>query len=393
MSARLPSSPTSIRTRSTSIRRTSPRASPRERRRSCPSISSAGPRRSRSSRELGLPLIEDAAQAFGARGRRADRRLLDLQLLPDEEPLRARRRRARDLHRRRGGGARPHAPLPRLAGQAHVRASRDELPAGRDPGRGAARLPPASSTGWNDARGARRPRATASSGSASSSSCPPTSPVTSTTCSSSARRSATRSAAALDRGADRERRRTTCRRSTSSPRSVPRLLRGRPAGDRARRGARTSRCRCGPGSRPSSRSGSSRPCARRSACRPSDEVPGQQAPALAGRRRRGPRRGRVGPRLVRPLRGRHAARVLRPVPRVGRRRARRRRSRSRSSSPSASTTAGGATSRRGTCGARCVASRRPSVAVFLVFTLLDFHPAESPARDLDRRHAAPARAS
>ena len=39
---------------------------------------------------LGLPLIEDAAQAFGAAGRRERRRLLDLQLLPDEEPLRAR---------------------------------------------------------------------------------------------------------------------------------------------------------------------------------------------------------------------------------------------------------------------------------------------------------------
>ena len=39
---------------------------------------------------LGLPLIEDAAQAFGADGDRPDRHLLDVQLLPDEEPLRAR---------------------------------------------------------------------------------------------------------------------------------------------------------------------------------------------------------------------------------------------------------------------------------------------------------------
>ena len=44
---------------------------------------------------LGVPLLEDAAQAFGAPGHRDDGRLLDLQLLPDEEPLRARRRRAR----------------------------------------------------------------------------------------------------------------------------------------------------------------------------------------------------------------------------------------------------------------------------------------------------------
>ena len=45
-------------------------------------------------------------------------------------------------------------------------------------------------------------------------------------------------------------------------------------------------------------------------------------------------------------------------------------SRSRSSSPSASTTAGGATSRPGTCGAPSGASRSPSIAVFVVFSLL-----------------------
>ena len=39
---------------------------------------------------LGLPLIEDAAQAFGAAGRREHGRLLHVQLLPDQEPLRAR---------------------------------------------------------------------------------------------------------------------------------------------------------------------------------------------------------------------------------------------------------------------------------------------------------------
>ena len=39
---------------------------------------------------LGLPLIEDAAQAFGAEGVAQTGCLLDLQLLPDEEPLRAR---------------------------------------------------------------------------------------------------------------------------------------------------------------------------------------------------------------------------------------------------------------------------------------------------------------
>ena len=43
---------------------------------------------------FGLPLVEDAAQAFGSPGIATEHRL-DLQLLPDEEPVRARRRRAR----------------------------------------------------------------------------------------------------------------------------------------------------------------------------------------------------------------------------------------------------------------------------------------------------------
>ena len=75
------------------------------------------------------------------RGRRERGRLLDVQLLPDEEPVRARRRRARHLSRRRGGRARPHAALPRLARQADVRAHRHELAARCDPGGGAPRLP------------------------------------------------------------------------------------------------------------------------------------------------------------------------------------------------------------------------------------------------------------
>ena len=44
---------------------------------------------------LGVPLIEDAAQAFGSPDDRRHRHRLDLQLLPDEEPVRARRRRPR----------------------------------------------------------------------------------------------------------------------------------------------------------------------------------------------------------------------------------------------------------------------------------------------------------
>ena len=92
---------------------------------------------------LGLPLIEDAAQAFGAAGRREHGRLLHVQLLPDQEPLRARRRRPDRVPRRRGGRARSHAALPRLARQADLRARRHELAARRDPGGRAARLPAA----------------------------------------------------------------------------------------------------------------------------------------------------------------------------------------------------------------------------------------------------------
>ena len=92
---------------------------------------------------FGLPLIEDAAQAFGAEGIAHHRRLLDLQLLPDQEPVRARRRRSCCLHRRRDGRAAPDAPLPRLARQAHVRADRDELAARRAAGRVPPHLAPA----------------------------------------------------------------------------------------------------------------------------------------------------------------------------------------------------------------------------------------------------------
>ena len=90
------------------------------------------------------------ARCAAARGRRAGVRrrgdrddgcLLHVQLLPHEEPLRPRRRRPGGLHRRRRGRARAHAALPRLARQADVRAGRHQLPARRDPGRGAAGLP------------------------------------------------------------------------------------------------------------------------------------------------------------------------------------------------------------------------------------------------------------
>ncbi len=106
------------------------------------------------------------------RASRTHRRRLDLQLLPDEEPLRARRRRPRrdstDDGARR---ARAAAPLPRLEGEEGLRARRLQLAARRAAGRRAAALPAARSTSGT-ARGARRRRATPSSGWARSASCP-----------------------------------------------------------------------------------------------------------------------------------------------------------------------------------------------------------------------------
>ena len=141
---------------------------------------------------LGVPIVEDAAQAFGAEGVAHDRRRLDLQLLPDEEPLRPRRRRPRRRDRRGGRRPRAPAPLPRLARQGRLRARRLQLAPRRDPGRRAAALP-AEPRRAGIRPAARRPRATPSSVSASSASCPPTTAGTSTTCTSSAARSATES--------------------------------------------------------------------------------------------------------------------------------------------------------------------------------------------------------
>ena len=249
---------------------------------------------------LGPALVEDAAQAFGAPGDRRHRDRLDLQLLPDEEPVRARRRRPRRVHRRGARGARPHAPLPRLAGEGRLRVRRLQLAPRRGPGGRAADLP-AGARGLEPgaARGGRR--ATASS-SATSSRRPPTSRATSTTCSSAARRSATASSSrCAPPGSARTS--TTCPRSISSRRCAtsagPTATSPRPSAPRPR----TSRSRSGPGSRPSSRSAwpasSARPSApgcKRTAC--GDRAP----PAAAARRRRGARRRRLVPRVPAPLR-------------------------------------------------------------------------------------------
>ena len=76
---------------------------------------------------LGVPLIEDAAQAFGAPGIAQTGVASTPQLLPDEEPLLPRGRRVGDRQRRRPRGEDPHARLPRLARQDHVRLRRLQL--------------------------------------------------------------------------------------------------------------------------------------------------------------------------------------------------------------------------------------------------------------------------
>ena len=173
---------------------------------------------------------------------------------------------------------------------------------------------------------------------------------------------------------------TTCRRSISSPRCATSATRRATFPRPSVRRRRTSRCRCGPGSRRSNRSGSSRPCAPRSASAASKDMRSPvnrhrlwqvAVDAVAHRRR-------LGGRLVRALRRRHRARLLRALPRLGRLRARS----SRSSCPVFF--AFGFYNRwwryvstqdmwgvvRGVAAA--------SVAAFLVFTLLDFHPASVP---------------
>ena len=127
-----------------------------------------------------------------ARDRR-HRHRLDLQLLPDEEPLRARRRRPDRGARRGARGADPDAPLPRLEGEEDVRVHRLQLAARRGAGGGAAHLPARArrldgraARGGRALRRARARRARAS--------CRPTSRATSTTSSSAARPSATASA-------------------------------------------------------------------------------------------------------------------------------------------------------------------------------------------------------
>ena len=217
-------------------------------------------------RRFGLPI--DRGRRPGLRRRRdRDERRLDLQLLPDEEPVRARRRRPDRRQRRRARRADPDAALPRLARQEGVRVHRLQLAPRRAPGGDAAHLPAAPRRLERRApRGGRR--ATPSSASASVVELPPDEPghVYHMYCVRSPER---------DRlgGGARTRPRsgsppTTSRRCTSSRRCATSATRRATSRRRRRPRARTSACRCGPGSPRSSRQRSSASCAaRRPSCR------------------------------------------------------------------------------------------------------------------------------
>ena len=194
------------------------------------------------------PLIEDAAQAFGAAGIAHDRRRLDLQLLPDQEPLRPRRRRpvactddavAERIRMLRFHGSRDKKHFESSATtRASTRSRRRRC--GSSCRSSTAGTPP----------GARRPRATPSSASATLVELPADEP------------GHVYHMYVVPHARARPDRRRRCRR----PGSAGRLLHDAdppPAGDalsrlRARRAARrrsvrpprTSRCRCGPGSAP-----------------------------------------------------------------------------------------------------------------------------------------------
>ena len=248
-------------------------------------------RAARRGRRAGVRLARD----------RAHRRRLHLQLLPDEEPVRARRRRARRGHRRGARRARPHAPLPRLARQEGLPLRRLQLAPRRDPGRRAADLPapprrldaraprgrralPRARDGrpGRDARGRARPRLP-----------PVRQPL---------------AGARPDRGrapggGDRLRDLLPAAAPSPAVARLPRLPRGVPPRDREARPRELLRAALGrhPG-RDAGAGGRGRPRRRRASA---SRDPGQQAPALAAARGRRPRRARVVARVRAPLRQGH----------------------------------------------------------------------------------------
>ena len=334
---------------------------PSGRRRSCPSTCSAGPRRSASSPTLGIPIVEDAAQAFGAQGVGTTGVISTLQLLPDEEPVRARRRRARSTTRRRRACASASGCCASTARAAKkdfeligYNSRLDELQAA------ALRLFLPHVDEWNRLRreaAARYAELGLGRGVRAAEDEP--GHVYHVYVVRSPERDRIRAALAASEIAS----------STyyETPLHLPaRAAPVRPGGrrlprDRARR-ARESRA-AAVGRDRRRRAGTRRLGRKRGriAWRPFDEIADEPAPDLADRRRRRPDRCRVAARVPAALR------LVREDPallREARELADGARSSSRSSSPSsrrsASTTAGGATSRRATCGAPRGASRSPA---------------------------------
>ena len=179
-------------------------------------------------------------------GRREHGRLLDVQLLPDEEPLRARRRRAR--RRASTTSVAERVRMLRFHGSRDKQTFElvgDELAARRDPGRAAARLP-AAPRGLERRPPRRRRPLRGARARRGSSSCRSTSRATSTTCTSSGRpsRDRHRRGAAARPGS----RRAVVLRDAAAPAAGAALPR---ATSRARcprpsaRRPRTSPCRCG----------------------------------------------------------------------------------------------------------------------------------------------------
>ena len=183
---------------------------------------------------LGLPLIEDAAQAFGAEGTGTTGVCSTLQLLPDQEPLRARRRRPGRLHERRGRRAASGC----CASTARSTSSTSSSSA-RTRGSTRSRPPRCASSCRSSPAGtppgARPPRATPSSASATPSSCPPTSRATSTTCTSSARPTATASPPGCRRPGSPRAAYYVDADAPPAGDALPRLGTGLAAGDGARR--------------------------------------------------------------------------------------------------------------------------------------------------------------
>ena len=304
-----------------------------------------------------------ALRPAARRGRRAgvrlardrDERRLDVQLLPVEEPLRARRRRP---DRR---ATTPSSPSGSGCCASTARGRRRTSSTSATT-RGSTRSRPRrcgsscrTSTSGR-ACAARLPRATPSSGSPSSPSCRRTSRATSTTCTPCARPSATGSPTALaEAGIGHAAFYTT-------PLHLQPALRylGYSEGDlpETEKAARENLCLplWGGISRGAAGAGRRRAPARVEPRRRRDRASRHPAPPLAAARRRRADRRRVAAHVLPPLRrGRPA--LLPRVPLVARGRGRASRSTSRPSSSAASTTAGGATSRRATCGASRAASR------------------------------------